>query len=563
MINRRVEAVSRSISLSVRRLLGRLLFFLPVLCLSMMSVVPAWGQMNEEAILYPDDPSVFDSFGLSVSIFENTAIVGAPRDPGHDWNGAAYIYRFDPVTDAWHEEIKLSSSDGEPGDDFGYSVGLFGDVAVVGAHEDDDNGYASGSAYVFRFDPGTATWIEEAKLLPSDGAASSYFGCAVAIHGDRVVVGALGDRVNNVKTGSACIFRIDPGSGTWKEEAKLLASDGAESDEFGNSVAIQGDVAVVGAPFDDVWGANFGSVYFFRFDPVSGTWTERTKLLPADGMASDFFGESVALFGDVAVIGATGDDSNGEFHGSAYVFRHDPVSGTLIEEAELFASDGASGDIFGMSVAVHDECIVVGARGDDDNGSRSGSAYLFRFDPVSGSWIEEDKLLPANGTYYDQFGCSVALSGQTALIGAPGHSQSFPESGLAYIFDLHRYPLLEIACNGEDQDVIVSGGDKVTLTIDVATRNYTGFRADLWVIGTSFTGGGSWSFGYHGAPSWAPGISKVYFTGGLFDFSATVLDRPLPVGMYIAWLAVDLKPDGWLDMDDLFDYDAVNFVVVP
>ncbi len=239
-----------------------------------------------------------------------------------------------------------------------------------------------------------------------------------------------------------------------------------------------------------------------------------------------------------------------------------PAWAQMNEEAILYPDDPTILNSFGVSVSIDGNVAIVGAPHDPGNGW-SGAAYIFRFDPVQNAWCKEIKLIPFNGEPGSHFGSSVGFFGDVAVIGAEESDDNGSYSGSAYIFDLHRYPLLDIACNGEDQDVIVSGGEAVTLTIDVAARNYTGFSADIWVIGTSFTGGGSWTYGYHGAPSWAPGISKVYFSGGLFDFSATILDRPLPVGMYIAWLAVDLEPDGWLDMDDLFDYDSVNFVVVP
>lgn len=176
--------------------------------------------------------------------------------------GAAYVYRFNGVT--WAEEAKLEDSQGAPFDNFGGSVAMSSDAAVIGAPGDDDNGGLSGSAFVYRFDG--MTWSEEAKLLASDGTASHHFGGSVAIKGDVTLVGAIGDQDNGSNSGSAYVYRFE--CSAWIEEAKLVASDGAAYDVFGFSVGVSGDVALVGAERDDDNGADSGSAYIF--DGVSG-----------------------------------------------------------------------------------------------------------------------------------------------------------------------------------------------------------------------------------------------------------------------------------------------------
>ncbi|MHC4272933.1 MAG: FG-GAP repeat protein, partial [Planctomycetota bacterium] len=163
------------------------------------------------------------------------------------------------------------------------------------------------------------------------------------------------------------------------EVAKILASDGADSDDFGMSVAVSGDVVVVGANRNDDNGADSGSAYVYRWN--SSSWVE-TKLLPSDGAADDYFGHSVAVSGDVAVVGAHQNDDAGADSGSAYVFRWNGASWL---ETKLTASDGAAGDEFGFAVAVSGDVVVVGARGDDDNGDYSGSAYVYRWNGTS--WV--------------------------------------------------------------------------------------------------------------------------------------------------------------------------------
>ncbi|MCH7954231.1 MAG: FG-GAP repeat protein, partial [Candidatus Marinimicrobia bacterium] len=224
--------------------------------------------------------------------------------------------------------------DGAADDQFGFSVSISGDYAVVGAYLDNDNGSDSGSAYIFKR-TGTS-WVQEAKLLPSDGAAFDNFGFSVSISGDYAVVGAFLDDDNGGASGSAYVFKRTGTS--WAEEAKLLASDRAADDQFGVSVSISGDYAVVGAVFDDDNGDGSGSAYVFKRTGTS--WAQEAKLLPSDGAAIDFFGMSVSISGDYAVVGAHRDDDSGPETGSAYVFKRSGTS--WAQEAKLFPSDGAA-----------------------------------------------------------------------------------------------------------------------------------------------------------------------------------------------------------------------------
>jgi len=195
-------------------------------------------------------------------------------------------------------------------------------------------------------------------------------------------------------------------------EHKLLASDGYTSDGFGSSVALAGGVVLAGAPGSDDNGGSSGSAYASRFDGTS--WVEEQKLIASDGEAFDQFGWSVALAGDVAVAGAPFSDDDGSGSGSAYVYRFDGAS--WVEEQKLIASDAAAGDFFGFSVSLAEDVALVGAQRNDGNDSNSGSAYLYRFDGTG--WVEEQKLIASDGAPYDGFGRSVALAGDIALVGA-------------------------------------------------------------------------------------------------------------------------------------------------
>ena len=156
-------------------------------------------------------------------------------------------------------------------------------------------------------------------------------------------------------------------------EFKITASDGADTDQFGFSVSIDSNYSVVGAYLDDDNGDNSGSAYIFKRSGT--TWAQQAKLLPSDGAVSDFFGESVSISGDLAVIGAYLNDDNGDNSGSAYIFKRSGT--TWAQHAKLLPSDGAESDQFGYSVSISGDYAVVGAYFDDDNGFKSGSAYVY------------------------------------------------------------------------------------------------------------------------------------------------------------------------------------------
>ena len=363
--------------------------------------------------LTPSGVVADDYFGYSVAVDGDIAVIGAYGDDGAGIDsGAAYV--FTKVSDRWIRTAKLTASDGAAYDNFGVSVAVDGDIAVIGAYGDDGAGIDSGAAYVFARDSGT--WSQAAKLTASDGAALDYFGYSVAVDGDTVLVGAYQDDDEDddlEDSGSVYVF-VEPGAGwgTGTETAKLTASGGGEDDYFGISVAVDGDTAVIGASGDDDNGADSGSVYVFI--RVSGTWSQQTKLTASDGAAYDWFGYAVAVDGDTVVVGAYGDDDNGPASGSAYVFIR--VSGTWSQQTKLTASDGAAYDWFGHSVAVDGDTAVVGAYGDDDNGPASGSAYVFI--RVSGTWSQTVKLTASEGAADDWFGYSVAVDGDFPVVGA-------------------------------------------------------------------------------------------------------------------------------------------------
>jgi hypothetical protein len=385
---------------------------------------PGWSTVAaHEVKLLASTAAANDRFGSSVAIDGDTAVVGAPRvdDRGVD-SGLAYAFRRDGT--GWVEEAQLAASDGTASDRFGNSVALDGSTALVGAALDDD----VGSTHVFERDE--VGWIEKARLVASDGAPGDGFGASAAMDGDTAVVGAPLDDGR----GSAYVFR--DGGGGWIEEARLVASDRAPGDRFGDSVAVSGDAVVVGAWSDRPRDSRFftGSAYVFRYE--GGGWVEDAKLTASDGSGGDAFGRSVALAGDIVVVGTPkGEDEGGVETGSVYVFRHDGRS--WVEDAKLTASDRVMGGFFGISVAIDGDTIIVGADaaatgGKPPQSDRPGSAYVFGYD--GGAWVETLKLTAFDSAVGNRFGSAVAIAADAAVIGAPLDDSYASNAGSAYVF---------------------------------------------------------------------------------------------------------------------------------
>ena len=378
------------------------------------------------AKLTASDGVAGDLFGHSVAVDGDTAVVGAYEDENE--KGAAYVLAKDS-SGAWSQVAKLTASDGEAGDIFGWSVAVDWDTVVVGARYDD-------SAYVFT-KPGTgwATATETAKLTASDGVVGDWFGQSVAVDGDTVVVGASEDD----GSGSAYVFTKAADS-VWTDAtqtAKLTASDGDDFDEFGKSVAVDGDTVVAGAPNND----GYGSAYVF-IKPAAG-WNDATqtaRLTPGatdDGAAglAGTFGAAAAVDGDTVVVGASAYSGS---QGRAYVFTK-PSGGWEDAErtAELATSD-AEKNQFGWSVAVDGNTVVVGAHTDDasDSVNDSGSVYVFTkaTDSVWADATETVKLTATDGASGDQFGWSIAAGGGTVVVGVHWDDDKGADSGSAYVY---------------------------------------------------------------------------------------------------------------------------------
>ena len=317
---------------------------------------------------------------------------------------AAYPITIDPFI---FLEQKVLVTDGAAGDNFGYAVAIDGDTAVIGAANDDIGANANqGSAYIF-LRVGTI-WTLKTKLTALDGAANDYFGCSVAISGDTVLVGARDADIGaNAGQGSAYVFVR---SGTdWIQQAKLTASDGAAGDVFGWSLALEGNLALVGAPWDDVdKNENQGSAYVFIRGAT--TWAQQAQITAPDGATGDEFGSAVALSGDTALVGAAHDDveANAD-QGSAYVFTRSEKEWQL--QQQLIDSSGHANFYSGAAVALSGDTVMVGA---------PGISRVEVFERSGETWISTKKI--TKGSFEPQWGSSIALSGDFALVAGTNYS---------------------------------------------------------------------------------------------------------------------------------------------
>jgi autotransporter-associated beta strand protein len=396
---------------------------------------------SRAALLEASDGAASDKFGVSVSQSGSAGLVGASWDSTKQ--GSAYLFRnLDTANGTVTQTAKLIASDGAAGDLFGYAVSQSGSIGLVGAYDDTigSNTY-QGAAYVFRsLDTATGTITQNVKLTASDGAATDYFGVTVGLSGNIGLVGAYNKVVGtNTQQGAAYVFRnLDTANGTITQNVKLTASDGARGDQFGQALSLSGSVGLVGAFYDTV-GTNVGQgcAYVFRnLDTATGSVTQNVKLTASDGASSDYFGYAVSQSGTIGLVGAFYDTVGVNVRqGSAYVFRGlDTATGTITQNVKLTASDGAAYDYFGLAVSQSGSVGLVGAYMDTIGANASqGSAYLFlNLDTATGTVTETLKITASTGAANDQFGSSVSLDGDRFLIGASAGDGLVADSGTAY-----------------------------------------------------------------------------------------------------------------------------------
>ena len=389
------------------------------------SITPAksW-KATEDQIVYASDGVASDHFGWTISISGDYAIVGAPyEDTGGANGGAVYIYKRDSTTGVWGSEQKILASDKQASDQFGISVSMDGDYAIVGARYEDTGGLQAGAVYIFK-KSGTS-WSQQQIIYASDAQAGDNFGHSVGISGDYAIVGAPYEDSGADNGGSAYIYKRNTSTDVWGSEQHITASNAGNNDYFGISVSISGDYAIVGANGEN---SASGGVYIYTRNTSTGSWGSEQLIRASDAQGVDEFGYFVNISGDYAIVGSRNEDTGGTDAGAAYIYVRSGT--TWSEQQKIQSSDIQAGDQFGESVSINSNYAIVGAW---RKNSSIGAVYIFERSGTT--WTEVKKITASDAQADDNFGYSVAIDGTNVFVGARDEDTKGSDAGAVYIFD--------------------------------------------------------------------------------------------------------------------------------
>ena len=316
---------------------------------------------------------------------------------------------------------RVANADAQTGDKMGRSVAISGDYAIVGAYLDDEGGLIdNGSVTFFKRNTTTNLWEAQVKFINLAPESGDNFGVSVSISGDYAIVGADLDNEGGFEdSGSATIFKRNTNTGIWERQIKVSNIPSNSGARFGVSVSISGEYAIIGAPLDNTFGPSLGSVTILKRNNVTGEWLNWDKLMNLGAAANDYFGYSVSISGDYVIAGAYLDDEGGQIdNGSATIFKRNTGTGGWEIYDKLTNPIAGSFDCFGYSVAISGDFVIVGSPFDDEGGfNETGSVTIFKRNPGTGLWQNQGKLVNPSSAHGDSFGWSVAISGDYAIIG--------------------------------------------------------------------------------------------------------------------------------------------------
>lgn len=351
--------------------------------------------------------------------------------------------------DSLATQTMVFAEDGKAEDYFGYSADIDGTTLLVGAHKVDVDGVEdAGVAYVYML--GDKGWHQQAKLVAEPIFADDTLGGKVALKNNVAMLGGM--RRDDKGEDAGAVVSFERAANAWTQKQIFTAPDAMPGDAFGQSVALTDNYLVIGAPRNDALGLDSGAAYIYQRE--SGTWRYQTKITASDGAAGDLFGISVAIDGNTILVGADLHDEKAENAGAVYVYVMD--NHQWQQQAKLTASDGAKTDIFGVRVAISADTALISARRDDidELGVDAGSAYLFVRE--GNTWAQEVKLVSPDGAADDRFGRGVALSGDTAIVSAMNHDANGTDTGALYVYkkgpDGWRYTSKVVAENAKPGD---------------------------------------------------------------------------------------------------------------
>ncbi|KAJ5076426.1 hypothetical protein M0811_06426 [Anaeramoeba ignava] len=416
----------------------KLIFIILVLLIHKIST--NFTPFQYQHILNPNDPNNFTFFGQSLSISGNTLAIGSSNLEGYEKKpGRAYI--FENENNNWNQKARLNINDGTNGDGFGTSVSISNDIVVIGApFANVSSNISQGKAYVFKKNGND--WNQVAELIGNNGKPLEGFGMGVSISGKTIAVGAINGDINETQNrGCVYIFNGNEDGTIWNQVQQLFSSDGADSDEFGWGVSISDDssLILVTAPNANV-GSNQeqGKAYIFQNNGTN--WNETQILTASDGYENAQFGWSASSSSDFSfvVIGSPYMNvSSNSTQGQAYIFQKNGNQWNQIQI--LIASDGKEGDFFGgiTSVSSDSSLIIIGApNADVGSNQEQGKAYIFQNNGTN--WNQVQILIASDGNVNDQFGTSVLISNQFAIVGASwakSNNDEFIQAGKVYLID--------------------------------------------------------------------------------------------------------------------------------
>lgn len=489
--------------------------------------------LTQVAKITAGDGQSSDFFGNTAAIYGDTLVVGAyyADNLGVTDQGAAYVYyRNLGGIEAWGQMVKLVAADGATGDTFGVATAIEADTIAIGARYADVNGNGNqGAVYLFERNAGGAdAWGQVKKITAIDGSAGDLFGQSVALDNETLVIGALGADVNgNTDQGIVYVYyRNLGGVDNWGQAAKLTASDGSAGDYFGWPARVDGDVLVASSSAkNNLQGAAY---VFYRNQGGADVWGEVKKLIAVDGQSEDRFGYSLGVSGDIIACGAYLADPGGNIdQGAVYVYQRDAAGADQWGQVKkLIGSDSTYDDRLGISVAIDGDTILTGAYTASPGGVyRAGAAYAYLRDSGgSNAWEEVAKITASDPGGEDEFGYSIYLDEETAVVGAYAVDvNGVYNQGAAYVFSLHLSPPEPLVwqykasmphavynmgfATGANNNVYLFGGDEFSCTPLQFVQIYHPL-IDSWTEGAPMPTG-RWGSGAALAPD-----GNIYVIGG-------------------------------------------------
>lgn len=387
------------------------------------------AQIDEINIL-PNNGASNDVFGSAVDISGDFLVSGAPLKNNGNQSNTGEVYIYEKSGADWNLMTSITASDREADDRFGTSVAIDGNRVVVGAPFDDDIANSTGAVYIFEYD-GT-NWNEITKLTDPALQANDEFGHDVSINGDWIAIGVPKDDDLNANSGAVWMYEFD---GTnWTYHSTLTSAFTEFGEElFGYSVSVNGARLAVGSPLDDDAATDAGNAFIYDYDGTNWNFTE--KLVPSDGGNSFSFGFDLELDQDQVIVGAYGGNPNLLSAGAAYIYQFDGSNWN--EQQIIFSNDATADDWFGYKVGIDGETAIMSAINDDDNGTSSGSVYVYRWDQTE--WIQEFKVISNDGNNGDEYGNAIAIDDLDFIVGAYKRDISGSNSGKGYAYSLCSY----------------------------------------------------------------------------------------------------------------------------